>query len=66
MRTAAPAGPQPVAEWRVRIHAARRRVIITVTCAVRLMRGKVHGSAVPRLDHFDFAIYSTLGGSRAR
>lgn len=50
-----------VAEWRVRVHASRRRVMLIITVIVRLMRGKMRMAPVPRLDHFDFAIYHTLG-----
>ncbi|KAG2492163.1 hypothetical protein HYH03_009654 [Edaphochlamys debaryana] len=55
-------GPIEVAEWRQRMHAARRRVILVVKCTVLMMRGKLKVAPVPRLDRFDFAIYSTLGG----
>lgn len=54
-------GRTVVAEWRIRVHAARRRVLIIVKCVVRLMRGTLRVAPVPRLDHFDFAIYQTLG-----
>eukprot|EP00198_Chlamydomonas_reinhardtii_P011187 XP_001700524.1 predicted protein [Chlamydomonas reinhardtii] len=55
-------GPgDPPAEWRVRVHASRRRVLLVVKCVVLLMRGKLRVAPVPRLDRFDFAIYSSLG-----
>ncbi|KAG2452757.1 hypothetical protein HYH02_002987 [Chlamydomonas schloesseri] len=49
------------AEWRVRVHASRRRVLLVIKCVVLLMRGKLRVAPVPRLDRFDFAIYSSLG-----
>ncbi|KAG2427779.1 hypothetical protein HXX76_012104 [Chlamydomonas incerta] len=55
-------GPgDPPAEWRVRVHASRRRVLLVVKCVVLLMRGKLRVAPVPRLDRFDFAIYHSLG-----
>lgn len=45
----------------MRVHASRRRVLLVVKCVVLLMRGKLRVAPVPRLDRFDFAIYSSLG-----
>ncbi|GIM10884.1 hypothetical protein Vretimale_14491, partial [Volvox reticuliferus] len=56
-----PKGRLVASEWRVRVHKARRRVILLVKVVVKLMRGKLTVAPVPRLDRFDFAIYATLG-----
>ncbi|GLC53939.1 hypothetical protein PLESTB_000889800 [Pleodorina starrii] len=57
------AGPsQPPAAWRQRVHAARRRALLVIRVMVLLMaEAKIKSAPVPRLDKFDFAIYSTLG-----
>ena len=54
-----------VAEWRVRVHAARRRVMIIIITAQRLRRGHRHPSRLPRLDDMGWFIPCGLGDDRS-
>ena len=60
-----PTGPPPVAEWRVHVHAARRRVMIIIITVQRLRRGHRHPSRLPRLDDMGWFIPCGLGDDRS-
>ena len=49
------------AEWRIRIHRARRRVILIVMTAVRFKRGLGHPHRMNRVDSFSLYIPLALG-----
>eukprot|EP00798_Chlamydomonas_sp_ICE-L_P015972 gene15972-22103_t len=53
--------PLQVAEWRLRVHRARRRVMITVLTMVRLKRGMKHPQRLPRLDDLSLFVPIVMG-----
>ena len=55
-----------VAEWRLRVHRARRRVIMVVMTVVRLKRGLGHPQRMHRVDSFSFYIPLALGEEYGR
>ena len=60
----APPPPPPLADWRIRVHAARRRVMIIIITAQRLRRGLRHPNRLPRLDDMGWFIPCGLGDDR--
>lgn len=62
----ATAAAADVAEWRVRVHAARRRVMLVVLTAVRLQRGLSHPRRMQRVDSFSLYIPIVLGEEAGR
>ena len=55
-----------VADWRLRIHRARRRVIMIVMTAVRFKRGLGHPQRLNRVDNLSFFIPLALGDEYGR
>ena len=49
------------AEWRLRVHAARRRVLLQVRVMLLLKRGKKHVARLPRFDDLSF-VTPQVGG----
>ena len=56
-----PMPPASLSVWRVRVHAARRRVMLIIITAQRLRRGHRHPSRLPRLDDMGWFIPCGLG-----
>ena len=54
-----------LAEWRKRVHAARRRVMLLLITMLRLRRGHKHPVRLPRLDDMSFFIPVQLSGDKA-
>lgn len=50
-----------VAPWRVKLHAARRRLMLVVLTVIRLRRGLAHPQRLARVDSFSFYIPVLLG-----
>uniref|UniRef100_A0A7S2VUP2 Uncharacterized protein n=1 Tax=Chlamydomonas chlamydogama TaxID=225041 RepID=A0A7S2VUP2_9CHLO len=61
LRNLAPSKERSVAEWRMRVHRCRRRVIIVVLTVVRLQRGLKRPLRLRRVDSFSFFIPLALG-----
>lgn len=59
-------GALQVAAWRLRVHQARRRVLIVVLTAVRLRRGLNHPQRMQRVDSFALYIPLALGDEYGR
>ena len=57
--------PEPLAEWRIHVHAARRRTIIVIMTMLRLRRGHRHTVRLPRLDDLGFFIPVGLEADKA-
>ncbi|KAG1666053.1 hypothetical protein FOA52_006927 [Chlamydomonas sp. UWO 241] len=55
-----------VAEWRRRVHEARRRTLLTVRVALLLKRRHRHPARIPRLDDMAFVVPGLLGDDAAR
>lgn len=57
---------EPLAEWRVRVHAARRRTMIVIATTLWFKRGhRSHPVRLPRLDDLGFLIPVNLGNDTA-
>ena len=54
-----------LAEWRKRVHAARRRVMLLIITMLRLRKGHKHPVRLPRLDDMSFFIPVQLSGDKA-
>ncbi|GAX80160.1 hypothetical protein CEUSTIGMA_g7598.t1 [Chlamydomonas eustigma] len=54
----------PMAEWRKRVHASRRRTMLTIITALRLKRGHRHPARLPRLDDLSFFIPELLAADK--
>ncbi|KAG1666285.1 hypothetical protein FOA52_004766 [Chlamydomonas sp. UWO 241] len=63
---AAVAAIADVAEWRLRVHAARRRTMLVVQTVVRLRRGLNHPRRMDRVDSFSLYIPMALADDCGR